>query len=208
MNWRLRPLSHVHKSPFDTLEAARRLEAAGIQAEQADGIVEVVNQSASQMVTVERFETGITGLHARIDSVHSDLSVRIDSVHSDLSVRIDSVQSDLGVRIGSMQSDLSARIDSVHSELTVRIDSDLSVRIDSVHSRLSARIDALHNKIDSVQAELLARIDSVRAELRADLFRSLMLAVGILIAANTLMASIFGILLTNGAFGTVTFGAP
>ena len=35
-----------------------------------------------------------------------------------------------------------------------------------------------------------------------------MIAVGIFIAANTLMTTIIGILLTNGAFGTVTFGAP
>jgi len=32
--------------------------------------------------------------------------------------------------------------------------------------------------------------------------------VGIFLASNALMATIFGILLTNGAFGTVTFGAP
>ena len=134
---------------FDTLEAARRLEAADIEAEQADAIVDVVNQSASQMVTVERFETGVAGLHARIDSVYSELSARIDSVHSELSARIDSVRS-----------------------------------------------------------ELIAKIDSLRSELRADFFRSLLIAVGIFLAANTLLATIFGILLTNGAFGTVTFGAP
>ena len=134
---------------FDTLEAARRLEAADIQAEQADAIVDVVNQSASQTVTVERFETGVAGLHARIDSVYSELNSRIDSVHSELSARIDSVRS-----------------------------------------------------------ELIAKIDSLRSELRADFFRSLLMAVGIFLAANTLLATIFGILLTNGAFGTVTFGAP
>ena len=167
---------------FDTLEAARRLEAADIEAEQADAIVDVVNQSASQTVTVERFETGVAGLHARIDSVYSELNSRIDSVHSELSARIDSVR-----------SELIAKIDSVHTEL--------SARIDSVHTELSARIDSVHT-------ELSAKIDSLRSELRADFFRSLLIAVGIFLAANTLLATIFGILLTNGAFGTVTFGAP
>ncbi|MDE0003528.1 MAG: hypothetical protein OXQ29_12625 [Rhodospirillaceae bacterium] len=145
---------------FDTLEAARRLEAADIPAEQADAIVDVVNQSASQTVTVERFETGVAGLHARVDSVYSELNARIDSVHSELSARIDSVQSELSARI------------------------------------------------ESVRTELLTRIDSLRSELRADFFRSLLIAVGIFLAANTLLATIFGILLTNGAFGTVTFGTP
>ena len=134
---------------FDTLEAARRLKAADIQAEQADAIVDVVNQSASQSVTVERFETGVAGIHARIDSIYSELNSRIDSV----------------------RSELIAKIDSVHTELS-------------------------------------AKIDSLRSELRADFFRGLLIAVGIFLAANTLLATIFGILLTNGAFGTVTFGPP
>ena len=123
---------------FDTLEAARRLEAADIQAEQADAIVEVVNQSAGQMVTVERFDTGVTGLHARIDSLHSELSARIDSV----------------------------------------------------------------------QAELLARIDSVRAELREEFAQSHLKTLIVVIAANTLIAAILGILLSGGAPVTLSFGSP
>ena len=145
---------------FDTLEAARRLQAADIQADKADAIVEVVNQSTRQLVTVERFDASVAALHARIDSVHSELSARIDSVHSEL----------------------SARIDSVHSEL--------NTRIDSVHS------------------DLRTRIDSVGSKLQASFSRSLLIAVGILIATIALTATIFGILLTNGAFGTVTIGAP
>lgn len=156
---------------FETLEAARRLEAADIQAEQADAIVEVVNQTASQMVTVERFDTGVTGLHARIDSVHSELSTRIGSVHSEL----------------------GTRIDTVHS--------DLRTRIDSAHSELSARID-------SVQAELLARIDSVRAELREEFANSHLKTLIVVIAANTLIAAILGILLSGGAPVTLSFGSP
>lgn len=116
---------------FDTLGASRRLKGAGIQAEQAEAIVEVVNESASQTVTVERFEAGLAALHARIDSVHAELLARIDSVH----------------------------------------------------------------------AELLARIDSLRSDLRAEIFRSLLIAVGILIAANALMMTILGIVLTRGATG-------
>ena len=145
---------------FDTLEAARRLQAADIRAEKADAIVEVVNQSTRQLVTVDRFDASVAALHARIDSVHSELSARIDSVHSEL----------------------SARIDSVHSEL--------NTRIDSVHS------------------DLRTRIDSVGSKLQASFSRSLLIAVGILIATIALTATIFGILLTNGAFGTVTIGAP
>ena len=96
-------------------------------------------------------------------------------------------------RLDAAIAGLHARIDSVRSEL--------SARIDSVHSELSARID-------SVQAELMAHIDSVASRLRAEIFHSLLIVVGILIAAMALMATVFGVLLSNGAFGTVTFGAP
>ena len=51
---------------FDTLGAARRLKAAGIEAEQAEAIVEVMGQSVDQLVTVERFDAGIATLRAEI----------------------------------------------------------------------------------------------------------------------------------------------
>ncbi|MDD9998770.1 MAG: hypothetical protein OXQ89_13600 [Rhodospirillaceae bacterium] len=67
--------------------------------------------------------------------------------------------------------------------------------------RFEAGLAALHARIDSVYAELLARIDSVRSELRAEIFRSQLNSVGILIAANALMITILGIVLTRGAAG-------
>ena len=122
---------------FDTLEAARLLEAADIQGEKADAIVKVVNQSASQMVTVERFDIAVAELHARIDTVHAELSARIDSL----------------------------------------------------------------------QADSAARIDSLGPALKAENLRTQLIVVGIFLAFNALMATTFGILLANGAFGTVTIGA-
>ena len=62
---------------FDTLGAARRLKAAGIEAAQAEAIVEVMGHSVNQLVTVERFEAGIATLHARIDSVRTELRAEI-----------------------------------------------------------------------------------------------------------------------------------
>ena len=103
---------------FDTLDAARRLKAAGVEAGQAEAIVEVMGQSVNQLVTVERFEAGIATLHARIDAVHDGLQ---------------------------------------------------------------------------------ARIDAVRTELRAEIALSLLIAVGVMIAANALMLTILGIVLTGGA---------
>ena len=51
---------------FDTLGAASRLKSAGIKAEQAEAIVEVMGQSVDQLVTAERFDAGIATLRAAI----------------------------------------------------------------------------------------------------------------------------------------------
>ena len=67
--------------------------------------------------------------------------------------------------------------------------------------RFEAGLAALHTRIDSLHTELLARIDSVRSELRAEIFRSQLISVGILITANALIMTILGIVLTRGAAG-------
>ena len=102
-----------------------------------------MNQSANRLVTVERFDAGLTILGARIDKVET--------------------------------------------------------RIDSVRTELGARIDKIERRIDSVRTELLgARIDALRSELRADLSRSLQLSAGLVIAANALMLTVLGIILSGG----------
>lgn len=109
----------MSESAFDTLGASRRLKAAGIEAEQADAIVEVMGQSANRLVTVEHFDAGLAMLGARIEKGEA----RTDSVHSDLQARIDSVHAELQARINAVHAELQARIDSVHAELQARIDS-------------------------------------------------------------------------------------
>ena len=87
---------------FDTLGAARRLKAAGIEAEQAEAIVEVMGQSVNQLVTVDRFEAGIATVHAQIDA----LRVHIDSVQTELQARIEESH----VRIDAVRTDMRAEI--------------------------------------------------------------------------------------------------
>jgi len=158
------PHRAVHRKPsmsdtaFDTLGAARKLKSSGLGVEQADAIVEVMSQSASQFVTVERFDAGITMLQGRIDG----LQVRIDAFETGLNARIDDVASGLNTRIDAVESGLNTRVDAVESGLT-------------------------------------ARIDAVRTDLRAEIWRSILVAVGVLIAANALMMTILGFVLTNGA---------
>ena len=121
---------------FDTLGAARRLKAAGIESEHAEAIVEVMGESVNRLVTVERFDAGLAVLHTRIDSVQTELQASIDSVQT----------------------------------------------------QLQAQIDGLSSRIDSIQTGV-----------RAEIVRSQLIFVGIVIAANALMMTVLGILLTQGA---------
>ena len=74
---------------FDTLGAARKLKAAGIEAEQADAIVEVMRESANQLVAEEQLDPGLAKLLARIEG----LSNRIDTLR--IEMRADFVRSQL-----------------------------------------------------------------------------------------------------------------
>ncbi len=93
---------------FDTLVAARKLKTAGIEAEQADAIVEVMGESVNQLVTVEHFDAGLAMLHARIDGQSS----RSDSLQTQLQAQIDG---------------LSGRIDNLRFEMRADVDRSLLI---------------------------------------------------------------------------------
>ena len=104
---------------FDTLGAARKLKTAGIEAEQADAIVEVMGESVNQLVTVEHFDAGLAMLHTRIDSVQTQLQAQVDG----LSGRIDSLQTELQAQIDG----LSGRIDNLRFEMRADVDRSLLI---------------------------------------------------------------------------------
>lgn len=59
--------------------------------------------------------------------------------------------------------------------------------------RFDAGLAVLQARIDALQS----RVDAVRTELRAEIARSLLIAVGVMIAANALMMTVLGIVLTG-----------
>lgn len=65
---------------FDALGAARKLETSGIEAEQADAIVELMRESANQLVTEEQLDAGFAKLQAQIEG----LSGRIDTLRIEM----------------------------------------------------------------------------------------------------------------------------
>ena len=94
----------------DTLSIARRLKAAGVEARQADAIVDAMDKFTGKFVTVGHFDTAVERLDARIDG----LEVRIDG----LEARIDAVRIELQASIDTTRSDLQASISANQAEMT------------------------------------------------------------------------------------------
>ena len=87
---------------FDTLEAARRLESAGIDSEHAEAIVEVMGQSVNQLVTREHFD--LTVEHFDLTIERFDLTVeRFDAAIATLNAKIDT-------RVQSLEATLRAEM--------------------------------------------------------------------------------------------------
>ena len=68
---------------FDTLDAARRLKAAGIEAEHAEAIVEIMGHSVNQLVTREHFSTEM-----RLSREHFDSKLHVTREHFDAELRL------------------------------------------------------------------------------------------------------------------------
>ena len=69
-------------SKFDTLGAARELEATGIGAGQAEAIVNVIRKSSGEQVTADQFDARFAGIDVRfaeIDVHFAELRAHIDT---------------------------------------------------------------------------------------------------------------------------------
>lgn len=69
---------------FDKLSAVRKLKASGLERGQAEAIVTEISQSRDNLVTVERFEAGLTEARAHIDTGLADLRAHVDSGFANL----------------------------------------------------------------------------------------------------------------------------
>lgn len=91
----------------DTLSVARRLKAAGIEAGQADAIVDAMDKFTGKFVTVEHFDAAVARLDTRIDGLEvriDGLQAHIDAVRIELQAGIDALSSELQVGISAGQA--------------------------------------------------------------------------------------------------------
>ena len=103
---------------FDTLAVARRLKAAGVEAGQADAIVDAMDKFTGQFVTVKHFDAAVARLNTRMDAVRTELQASIQTTRSDLQASIDTTRTDLQASIDTTRFDLRASIHAGQAELT------------------------------------------------------------------------------------------
>ena len=97
----------MSNAAFDTLSVARGLKAAGVEARQADAIVEAMDKFTGQFVTVKHFDAAVAKLDTRIDAVRTELQASIDTTRSDLQASIDTTRSDLQASIHAGQAEMT-----------------------------------------------------------------------------------------------------
>lgn len=123
---------------FDTLSAARSLQAADIGEEQAAAIIGAIRLAASDLVTVERFEAGLAELRAHFDSRLAELKTHSDTGLTDLQAQSGTGLTNLRAHIDTGLANLRAQTDTGLTNLRTHIDTGLSkTRAEDARARLA-----------------------------------------------------------------------
>ena len=92
---------------FNTLQYARKLEAAGVSVQQAEvqsyALAEIIEGVMVTKADLEKLELAVVNkLEGRMDAIDARLSSRIDSLEHSLSSRMDSLEYRLTIKMGAM----------------------------------------------------------------------------------------------------------
>jgi hypothetical protein len=115
----------VNAVVFDTLILSRKLAAAGMPTEQAQGVAAAIAETLGEQIATRRdlqdlsrdIAEAARASRAHTDQVEAKLSARIDQVEAKLSARIDQVEARLSARIDQVEARLGARIDALGAEM-------------------------------------------------------------------------------------------
>jgi hypothetical protein len=127
---------------FDTLDYARKLEAAGVPIAQAEVQARALNQALAGSVATKAdiadLKADIANLELRMDARFAQVDARFDQVDARF-VQVDG-------RFGDLESRLSSRIDAVKTELRL----DLGGRIQTMRWMLGVLV--------AMNATIIARL--------------------------------------------------
>lgn len=150
--------------PFDTLDYARKLEAAGVSAAQAEVHARALNDALATSVATR---ADIANLRNHVDERFASLETRIDSRFAAVDARFES---------------LETRIDSRFAAVDARFAS-LETRIDSRFAAVDARFQHGDMQSTHMESSLIARISAVGLKLSGKI-GTLQWMLGVLVAMN------------------------
>jgi len=102
---------------FDTLSYTRRLEAAGVPAEQADAHALALSEALrTQLATKADVQLAKTELNDKIELARTELIDRIELVRLELSDKIELVRTELNDKIDRVHLELSGRMDKMEAK--------------------------------------------------------------------------------------------
>ena len=136
---------------FDTLTAARTLEAAGLSGSQAAAVVETVRVAVIEGVATK---ADVAGLRAEVAPEISELRAEMKSEFSDVRAEMKSEFSDVRAEMRSEFSDVRAEISDVRAEMKSEF-SDVRAEISDVRAEMAKLEMRMIRTIYGVGAALL-----------------------------------------------------
>ena len=98
---------------FDTLAAVRELQAAGIQAGQAEAIVTAIHRSSGEHVSSSELRSELAELRSHVDVSASELKTEVAELRSHVDVSV----SELKAELGELRSHVDVSVSALRSEL-------------------------------------------------------------------------------------------
>jgi hypothetical protein len=96
----------VTATAFDTLKAARDLEAAGIDSRQAEAIVSTIRQSGDAVATKSDLEAVRIAMSADVEGVRIALSADLEAVRIATRADLDTARSAMRADLAELKSDM------------------------------------------------------------------------------------------------------
>ena len=157
---------------FDTLDYARKLEAAGVPIAQAEVQARALNQALDGSVASK---ADISNLKAELKADIANLELRMDARFARVEARFDA---------------RFAQVDTRFAQVDARFD-----QIDARFEQVDARFEQVDGRFGGLESRLSTRIEAVKTELTLDLggrIHTLRWMLGVLVAMNaTILARLF-----------------
>jgi hypothetical protein len=130
--------------PLDTLDYARKLEAAGVPKAQAELQARALNDALASSIASRG---DLSNLEQAIDGKFAGLEAKIDARFQKVDARFDDIESRFNARF----DDIDAKFDKVDLK-SASLESRLDARIGSVELKLAGKIETLHWMVGVVVA--------------------------------------------------------